>query len=268
MLPSIEYAMPSHKLYPPKFPAIAEAENEIARVLSDPRGRLALSYHEAAHAIHHFQEAARIACLIDDQTLFCIALSYHGEMLRRQNQVQQSIALLENAQNDTPHAHPLARGNNTRLLARAHLSNKDLSSFEKQMRRVVQLAQMTDPPPEHSLTLHCPGLVYEEYARGYGRVGKLEQSRRYLELAETHLPTAHLWDMMLKASRAEALIYGNIIEEGMQFAVEVAHLAQTYGHQRLLERLYGLQCYLDNRSQFMSRASRILNDILHGQIEP
>jgi len=51
MLPSIEYAMPSHKLYPPKFPAIAEAENEIARVLSDPRGRLALSYHEAAHAI-------------------------------------------------------------------------------------------------------------------------------------------------------------------------------------------------------------------------
>src|SRR6266436_8063755 len=51
MLPAIEYAMPSHKLYPPKFAAIVEAEKEITRFLSDPRGRLSLSYHEAAHAI-------------------------------------------------------------------------------------------------------------------------------------------------------------------------------------------------------------------------
>ncbi len=43
--------MPSHKLYPPKFAAIVEAEKEITRFLSDPRGRLSLSYHEAAHAI-------------------------------------------------------------------------------------------------------------------------------------------------------------------------------------------------------------------------
>jgi hypothetical protein len=51
MLPAITYAMPSHKTYPPKFPAIVEAETEILKCLSDPRGRLALSYHEASHAI-------------------------------------------------------------------------------------------------------------------------------------------------------------------------------------------------------------------------
>jgi len=50
-LPEIFFDMPSHKLLPPKFAAIVEAEKEITRFLSDPCGRLALSYHESAHAI-------------------------------------------------------------------------------------------------------------------------------------------------------------------------------------------------------------------------
>ncbi|SRR6266446_707873 len=53
MLPAIRFEMPSHKLYPPKFAAIVEAEKEITRFLSDPRGRLSLSYHEAAHALEY-----------------------------------------------------------------------------------------------------------------------------------------------------------------------------------------------------------------------
>lgn len=223
---------------------------------------------EATRISHHFQEAARLACLLHDQTLFSFALSYHAEILRRQNKVLQSITQLENAQADTPQALPIAQGNNARLLARAYLSNKDLSAFEQHMCRSLQFAQTATPVSDHPLTLHCPGLIYEEYARGYGRMGKQEQSLRYLALAENHLPPTHLWDMMLKATRTEALIYGNSLEEGLQLAVEVVHLAQTYGHQRLLERLYALQCYLDDRAHFMHRASRTLNDILHGQAEP
>src|SRR6267143_84517 len=53
VLPEIQYEMPAHKTYPPKFPAIAEAEKKITRFLSDPRGRLALSYHEASHALQY-----------------------------------------------------------------------------------------------------------------------------------------------------------------------------------------------------------------------
>jgi len=52
-LPEISWVMPSHKRYPPKFPAIAEAEKKITRFLSEPRGRLSLSYHEAAHALNY-----------------------------------------------------------------------------------------------------------------------------------------------------------------------------------------------------------------------
>jgi transcriptional regulator with XRE-family HTH domain len=223
---------------------------------------------EAAQVIQHFHEAARIACVIDDHTLFSIALSQHGEILRRQNKLAQSIAQLENAHTNTPRAHLVAQGNNARLLARVYLSNNDLSNFEKYMLHAMQLAQITGAAPDHTLTLHCQGMIYDDYARGYGRLGKLEKSLRYLALAESHLPADNLWDMMLKASRTEALIYSGAITEGMQFAVEVAHLAQMYGHQRLLERLYRLQCYMDDRSLLMSRASRALNDVLHGQAEP
>jgi hypothetical protein len=53
MLPAVIYEMPSHKTYPPKFPAIAEAEKKITECLSDSRGRLTLSYHEAAHALNY-----------------------------------------------------------------------------------------------------------------------------------------------------------------------------------------------------------------------
>jgi transcriptional regulator with XRE-family HTH domain len=223
---------------------------------------------EVEHAIQHFQEMARIACVINEQTLFAIALSHHGEMLRRQSKIQQSIAYLENAHASTPLAHRVAQGNNARLLARAYLSNNNFSAFEEQMHRAEDLARVPDPVISTTLTLYCLGMVYEEYARGYGRVGKLEKSLSYLELAETHLPTNNLWDMLLKAARAEALIYSGAVTDGMQFAVEVAHLAQMYGHQRLLERLFRLQCYLDDRALLMNRASRSLNDVLHGQVEP
>jgi transcriptional regulator with XRE-family HTH domain len=222
---------------------------------------------EAGRVSQHFQEAARIACIIDDQTLLNIALSQYAELLRRQNKIQQCILYLEKARIDTPHAHVLAQSNNARLLARAHLHNKDFDGFEKQMQRAEELALVKHEIKGNMVTLHRLGIIYEEYGRGYGRAGKLEKSLHYLDLAATHLPAHNLWDMLLKAARAEALIYSGAITEGMQFAVEVAHLAQMYGHQWLLERLYHLQCYLDDQALLMSRASRSLNDVLHGQGE-
>jgi hypothetical protein len=51
MVFSIRYEIPTHRLFPPRHPMVAEAEKEITRFVSDPRKRLALSYHEAAHAI-------------------------------------------------------------------------------------------------------------------------------------------------------------------------------------------------------------------------
>ena len=52
MVYSIQYELPSHKLFPPKHRKVIEAEKEIVRVLADPRERLSVSYHEAAHALN------------------------------------------------------------------------------------------------------------------------------------------------------------------------------------------------------------------------
>jgi len=52
MVYSIHYELPSHRLFPPKHRKIIDAEKEVARVLADPRERLAVSYHEAAHALN------------------------------------------------------------------------------------------------------------------------------------------------------------------------------------------------------------------------
>jgi hypothetical protein len=52
MIPPITYALPEHKRNTPKIPEIEAGEIEIHRSLSSNRGKLALSYHEAAHALH------------------------------------------------------------------------------------------------------------------------------------------------------------------------------------------------------------------------
>ena len=98
-------------------------------------------------------------------------------------------------------------------------------------------------------------------------MGRREKSLHALELAEKSLPANNLWLMLLKAERAEMLIYHGDIPQAMPLLIEVAHLAQMYGHQRLVERLYRLQYYLDDQSLLMRKASRNLGEILHGTIE-
>jgi hypothetical protein len=50
----------------------------------------------------------------------------------------------------------------------------------------------------------------------------------------------------------------------MPLLIEIAHLAQMYSHQHLIERLYRLQRYLDDQSLLMRQASRNLGELLHG----
>jgi hypothetical protein len=146
------------------------------------------------------------------------------------------------------------------------MNNADYEGFEGEMARAEQLAH-TVAPMVAPLILYSPGSVYEEYASSYARMGKLEKSHHYLQLAEKHLPTNNLWDLLLKATRAEVRVYSGEITQAMPLLIEVAHLAQMYGHQRMIERLYRLQYYLDDQSSLMRQASRSLGEILHGPVE-
>jgi len=47
----------------------------------------------------------------------------------------------------------------------------------------------------------------------------------------------------------------------------VAHRAQMYGHQRLIERLYSFHYYLDDQATLFRQASRSLSEVLYGPVE-
>lgn len=218
---------------------------------------------EAAYIMHHFQEMARLAQEVDDQTLLTIALSYQADVMRRRGERTQAIHSLEQVRELTPFAHVAAQGLHALLLARAYASNEDNAGFEREIVYAQELAR-AHPTPSPPLLLFGLGFVYEECVAVYARTDKLEKSRHYLQLAEQSLPPNNLCSLLLKADRAEMLIYSGDIIEAMPLLIEIAHLAQMYSHQHLIERLYRLQHYLDDQSLLMRQASRNLGELLHG----
>ena len=179
--------------------------------------------------------------------------------------IEQRIEL-EQAGECTPLANITARGLNALLLARAYASHEDYSGFERAIANAEALARhSTTPSPP--LPLFSLGFVYEECVAIYAKSGQPEKSQRYLQLAEQALPANNLCMLLLKVDRAEMLIYSGDIMQAMPLLIEVAHLAQMYGHQHLIERLHRLQYYLDDQSLLMRQASRNLGELLHGRGE-
>jgi transcriptional regulator with XRE-family HTH domain len=250
-----------------------QAERAFLRVLASVHGiaghvqALTRKTGECAHILHHYQAMAKIAQALEDQTLLALALVYHGDTLRRRGDMAQALGYFEKAREECPLASVAARGTGALLLARIHLANGDQSSFEDELAHAEELAHEPGANLEVALAQFSLGTVYAEYGRGYALLGKLEQSQRYLRLAETHLPASNLWSMLLKATQAEALVHAGRIAQAMPLVIEVAHLAQMYGHQLLIERLYRLQIYLEDQVTLLRQASRALNDVLHGPIE-
>jgi hypothetical protein len=76
MIPPITYALPEHKRNTPKIPEIEAGEIEIHRSLPSNRGKLALSYHEAAHALHFKRNGIQTKCLGPAITHDCPTDSY------------------------------------------------------------------------------------------------------------------------------------------------------------------------------------------------
>ncbi len=221
---------------------------------------------EIARVLQQYQEMAKIARVLEDQTLLVLALAFHSDLLRRRGDSAQALTLLEKAREDCPLASAAARGTLALLLGRVHLAQGNAAGFEDELTSAVELARGLSVEADVGLTQFSLGSVYLEYASGYGLLGKAEQSQRYLLLAEAHLPASNLWNAQIKVTRAEALVHAGEIANAMPLLIEVAHLAQMYGHQLLIERLSRLQIYLEDQITVLRQASRSLGDVLHGPI--
>lgn len=222
---------------------------------------------ECTQMIQQYQETARLAHKLDDQTLLALGLAYHGEILRRRGEVAQAFAMLEKARSECAQASPAARGTIALLLGRVHLARREYSSFQRELECAAEMAREVEQHAEGALTSLSPGVVYAEYARGYALPGQLELCQRYLDQAEEHLPACNFWSLQLKATRAEALVHANDVATALPLLIEVAHQAQMCGYQLLIERLYRLQYFLEDQISLLRQASRSLGGALYGPIE-
>lgn len=214
----------------------------------------------------HYQEMERIARITGHPTLINIGLTYQGDMLVRSGNINKGIKYLEAAQ-DITCADTAARGNGIQLLGRAYLKANRFGDFEQAMGKAEEMAAEIKPETSCTRGQYSLGTVYEEYGRSYAQLSKMKQAMDYLDKAQAHLePTKH-WEILIKTARSMALVHGGEIKEGVDLAIKSAQLCRKHGTIRLMERIYGVQQFLDKFTREIGQASGMLREALDGPIE-
>ncbi len=221
---------------------------------------------EVYKAIEHFEQMENIARIIHDDTLLNLALTYHGDMLRREGDTDKAITYLEAARDTTPLADIAARGNGIQLLGRAYIQKRDRDGFEIALAEAERLVGEVDPEQSSTNGLYCRGTVLEEYGRSYGTLGEMQKSLDYLDEAEKELPPTMRWKILLMTTRTVTLVRGGEYQIGGELAIELAQLCRAYGNIRCLERVYGVQRYLERLSRETARISTDVREALDGPL--
>lgn len=238
--------------------------------------RLARARHVAGHitsessrtekvpeAFQHYHEMETIARLLNNQILLNIALTYEGDMLRRQGRIDEAIRYLEQARDITLDAE--ARGNTLQLLGRAFMAKRDMQGFENAMAEATELAAA--PHTGFTKGLYNLGAVYEEYGKSYGWIGQTTKGLDYLDMAEKHLPATAHWGLVLKTARAMALVRGGDVTIGGKLALEAATQCYQTNNYRMLERIFTLEHYLEEKAHEYGQIQSALREALKGPIE-
>jgi len=222
---------------------------------------------EVQQAIDYFQQMEYFARLLNDDTLVNVALTYQGDMLRRKGDVLQAIEYLEAVRDAASESDKIVRGNALQLLARAYLQANRAGDFEDAMKQTEELALATKEETYRPVRRYDLTTVYEEYAKSYGRLGKIQPALDYIALAETVRPPTKISELLVKVTRADILIRSGDVRNGEPLAVEAAIYCKKHGHYRHLERLYAIKRYLNRQSFNFGKAERALGEALEGPIE-
>ncbi|HYU76157.1 MAG TPA: helix-turn-helix domain-containing protein [Ktedonobacteraceae bacterium] len=239
--------------------ALARAYHTAGYVVSE-----ATRASESYSAILHYEQMEFIARLLNDHTLLNIALTYQGDMFRRLGSVTKAITYLEAARDTTPRADAAARGNGIQLLGRAYLRRGEFGNFERTMAEAEELASTFDPRASSTQGHYSLGTVYEEYGRSYTDLGQMQKAMDYLDRAQATLPSTKFWELLVVTSRATTLVKGGEFRSGIQLAIEAAEQIRAAGILRYLERIYGIQQYLDKLTREIGQMSVPLREVLDG----
>ena len=246
--------------------------------------RLAAAYHvtgyvksqvtksnETTIPFSYYKKMEQVARILNDQTLINVALTYEGDMLQRGGDVIRGIEYLEAARDTTPFADISSRGNGIQLLGRAYFKAQRLGDFERAMSEAEESAALVQISGVSGGAKGQYGLgtVYEEYGRSYGLLGQTNKAMDYLEKAYTSFTQSGSQnrDILMQTAKAMALVHGGEIREGIEVAVDAAQLCKKHGNVRLMDRIYGIQQYLDKLMREVGQVSGVLRDALYGPVE-
>jgi transcriptional regulator with XRE-family HTH domain len=222
---------------------------------------------QVEQALYYYQHMEYFARLLKDDTQINIALAYQGDMLRRKGELSSAITYLEAASETTLQADTSSRGNTAQLLGRAYLQAGKVKNFDSAMKEAEELAHRAKQQVDSTARRYNLATVYEEYAKSYGRLGKIQQALDYIDLAEKVSPPTKNMEILLKVARSEILIRSGDIHNGEPLAVEAALYSRKHGHHRRLERIYALKRYLHQQVLTYGKAETALSEVLEGPIE-
>ncbi|MBV9711846.1 MAG: helix-turn-helix domain-containing protein [Ktedonobacteraceae bacterium] len=228
--------------------------------------------NQSALPLSHYREMEHLARTLNDQTLLNIALTYEGDMLQRGGDVAKAIEYLEAARDTTPLADTSARGNGIQLLGRAYFKAQRLADFERALAQAEKLAfELPVGDLENGAKgQYTVGTVYEEWGRSLGLLGQTTKAMEYLDKAEESFTRTWITqrrDILMTTARAMILVHGGEIQQGVDLAVASIDLCKKHGNTRLLDRIYGIQQYLDRLTKEIGHAGGELREALHGPIE-
>ncbi len=201
--------------------------------------------NEPAAAFAFFKTMEEVARELQDNNLLCLALTYQGEMYRRQKKYDEAIATLTSA----PHGLDVdvyIRGNWAQLLARTYGKIARAGEAIGALRLAEELAFQSEKRTSNIYICYNICSVYEEYARFYMHIDA-KQSLHYIELAEANMPPASRWNIPLKLTKGEILMRSvagievreprlalreSDYEAGKKLVLAAIHLAQEFGHKR------------------------------------
>src|SRR6266566_702138 len=221
---------------------------------------------EVHYALASYRAMEQTARLLDDPPLLALALAFEGEMYTRIGEVNKGNEYLETALVIAPDEDAVAKGAAALFLAKGYFKTGQQGAYARWMAEAEERAgQVTGD----SVIGEPFGLkaVYEEYGRSYALLGNMHQALEYIQRAQHLPPFGTYWGLALKTTTVMALIRGGEIQHGVDLAVECTELCRKHGAFRLLERIYGMQQYLQHLTTSLERATAVLREALDGPIE-
>ncbi|HEU5382803.1 MAG TPA: helix-turn-helix domain-containing protein [Ktedonobacteraceae bacterium] len=208
-----------------------------------------IAKNDPQKALSSYKRLEKAAEELQDDNWLCLALTYQGEMYRRQRKYKRAIDVLKSAPQG-PEIDVFLRGNCAQLLARAYGKTGQRKKAVEMLKLAEDLALREAERASDIYVCYTLCGVYEEYARHLMHDSPA-RSLQYIKLAKKQALPAPRWQIPLLLTEGEILLRAvgrtevrnpklalreRDYETGKLLIVEAMRLAKEGGHKRQEQR--------------------------------